>query len=396
MGDTGINKNYCCDIEIPEKAKNVKAFLVMEIMEKAEAMERAGADIVHLEVGEPDFETPPAVVESAVKALRDGKTHYTHSMGLLELREAIAEDYFLKYGVTVDPECIIVTSGTSSAMTLAFSVLVRPGYEVAITDPHYACYPNFIRFADGIPSLIPVGEEDGFQFKIDRLRESLTERTCSILINSPSNPGGTLIAAEVMKEIAEIGIPVVSDEIYHGLVYGDRAHSILEYTPDAFVINGFSKLYAMTGWRVGYVIAPKKCVRTMQKLHQNFFISANSFVQWAAITALKDTREDTSRMVDTYNERRKFMLSELKAMGFNVPVEPTGAFYMLVNMKHVSTDSYKLAFEILEKAKVAVTPGIDFGPGGEGFIRFSYANSIENIGEGMKRLRRFLAGKGLA
>jgi aspartate/methionine/tyrosine aminotransferase len=317
-------------------------------------------------------------------------------MGLLELREAVARDYNNRYGVDVDPGCIIITSGTSAAMSLIFSVLIQRGGEVVITDPHYACYPNFIKFADGVPRMIRTGEENGFQYDIGLLKDAVNERTSAILLNSPGNPSGTLVGAETMKRIAELGIPVVSDEIYHGLVYDDEAHSILEYVDEAFVINGFSKLYAMTGWRVGYAIAPKQCCRTMQKLHQNFFISANSFVQWGAIAALESSGGDVRRMVKIYDERRRFILSELRSMGLKIPFEPKGAFYILVNMKRVDTDSYRLALEILDKAGVAVTPGIDFGPGGEGFIRFSYANSIENIAEGMKRLRKFLEEKGTA
>ncbi|MFA6450436.1 MAG: pyridoxal phosphate-dependent aminotransferase [bacterium] len=391
-----MKKKQLCSFDIPEKAQGIKAFIVMEIMEKAQELERAGRNIIHLEVGEPDFDTPPAVVEAAVKALREGKTHYTHSMGLLELREAVARDYNRRYGVDVDPNTIIITAGTSAAMSLIFSVLIQPGREVIIPDPHYACYPNFIKFADGVPKMIPTNEENGFQYEAERLKEAISERTSAILINSPGNPSGTLIGADTLRDVAELGIPVISDEIYHGLVYGEKAHSILEFMEDAFVINGFSKLYAMTGWRVGYVIAPKQCCRTMQKLHQNFFISANSFVQWAAIAALEDSKEDIARMVETYDKRRQFMLGELRGMGFRIPFEPKGAFYILVNMKHIDSDSYRLALEILDKAGVAVTPGIDFGPGGEGFIRFSYANSIENIAEGMKRLRGFLADKGTA
>jgi (5-formylfuran-3-yl)methyl phosphate transaminase len=383
-------------IEIPEKALNVKPFLAMEIMEKAQDMERAGVHVVHLEVGEPDFDTPPVVVEAAKRALTEGKTHYTHSMGLFELREAVAGDYKNKYGVEVDPDRVIVTSGTSAAMSLIFSVVVSGGREVIITDPQYACYQNFIRFADGVPRLVPAGEERGFQYDFEGLNTAVSGNTCAILINSPGNPSGTLIDAGTMSRIAGLGVPIISDEIYHGLVYGEKAHSILEFDPDAFVINGFSKLYAMTGWRVGYLIAPKQCMRTLQKLQQNFFISANSFVQWAAIAAIEQAQDDVRRMVRIYDERRKFMLNQLDALGFRIPFEPKGAFYVLVNMKHVDADSYKLAFEILEKAKVAVTPGVDFGPGGEGYIRFTYANSIENIAEGMKRLRGFLERKGLA
>ena len=388
-----MENEYCKLPEIPEKARGVKAFIVMEILEKAQEMERAGEHVVHLEVGEPDFSTPACVTEAAVQALRSGKTHYTHSMGLLELREALAQDYLDRYGTVVDPGCIIVTSGTSAAMSLVFSVLLEKGRRVALTNPHYACYSNFIRFADGEPAFVDVDEYTGFQFTPETLRKAAGPDTAAILLNSPSNPGGTVLGAETLEAATRLGVPVISDEIYHGLVYEGKAHSVLEFTRDAFVINGFSKLYAMTGWRIGYAIAPKKYVRVMQKLQQNFYISANSFVQWAAIAALRDAHKDVEEMVRVYGERRRFILDELKSMGFRIPVEPTGAFYVFLNVKHVESDSYKLALEILEKARVAVTPGIDFGSGGEGHIRFSYANSLENIREGMKRLREFFRNK---
>ncbi len=386
-----MEEHFCSN---REKIKSITPFIVMEILEKAQAMEREGESIVHLEVGEPDFDTPPAVVEAGVRAMRGGKTHYTHSMGLLELREAVAEDYLERYGVDVDPSCIIATPGTSAAMSLVFSVLIEAGSEVVLTNPHYACYPNFITFACGTPRYVNVTEEDGFQFRAGIPEGAVGPKTAAILVNSPSNPGGTIIDGETLAAITRYDVPVISDEIYHGLVYGGaRAHSVLEYSGNAFVINGFSKLYAMTGWRIGYVIAPKKYMRDMQKLQQNFYISANSFVQWAAIAALRETKDDVERMCGIYDERRRYIVGALKEMGFRIPVEPTGAFYVLVNMKHIDTDSYRLALEILEKAKVAVTPGIDFGSNGEGFIRFSYANSIENIKEGMRRLREFFLMK---
>jgi aspartate/methionine/tyrosine aminotransferase len=275
-------------------------------------------------------------------------------------------------------------------MLLLFAALLDPGDQVIISDPHYACYPNFIRFVEGEPVCIPVFEEDGFQFRPDAIRQKITARTQAIFINSPSNPTGNLLSAERMQEIAAMRPWIVSDEIYHGLVYEGQEHSILEYTDKAFVLNGFSKLYAMTGLRLGYLIAPKPFVRPIQKFHQNFFISANSMVQRAGIAALTQAGADVARMKAVYNDRRKFMLARLKAMGFGITVEPTGAFYVFANARHLSNNSYELAFDILAKAHVGVAPGIDFGQNGEGYLRFSYANSMENIAEGMDRMEAYL------
>jgi aspartate/methionine/tyrosine aminotransferase len=221
----------------------------------------------------------------------------------------------------------------------------------------------------------------------------LTPRTKAMIINSPSNPAGTLLSQETLAALAELGPFIVSDEIYHGLVYEGQEHTILEFTDRALVINGFSKLYAMTGWRLGYLIAPKEFVRPLQKLMQNFFISANPFVQRAGIAALTQAGPEVEKMRATYDTRRRFLLAGLENLGFHIPVTPTGAFYVFVNARHLSTDSYALAFDILEKAKVGVTPGIDFGAGGEGFLRLSYANSLENLAEALRRLENYLADR---
>jgi len=379
---------------ISKRTKEMTSFIVMDVLEKAGEMERNGIHIIHLEVGEPDFDTPECIKRAACKALDDGHTHYTHSLGLLELREAICEHYFNKYNVSIDPDQVLISSGTSPAMFIMFSVLLEPGDQVIISDPHYACYPNFIRFVQGEPVMIPVYEEDGFQLRPEAIKEKITERTRAIFINSPSNPTGNLLSESRMKAIASLVTQgsscVISDEIYHGLVYEGKEHSILEFTDNAFVLNGFSKLYAMTGLRLGYLIAPKLFMRPIQKVQQNFFISANSMIQRAGIAALKEAGDDIAHMKQIYNKRRKYMISRLREIGFQITVEPTGAFYVFVNAKHISGDSYKLAFDILEKAHVGVTPGIDFGENGEGYIRFSYANSMENITEGMDRLEKYL------
>jgi aspartate/methionine/tyrosine aminotransferase len=376
---------------ISRKAQDIRPFLVMDVLERAEALAReTGVNIIHLEVGEPDFETPPAVVAAATRAMRDGDTHYTHSLGLLELREAIAAWYYTHYGVTVSPEQIIVTSGSSPAILLVLATLLDPGDEVILSDPRYACYPNFIRLCDGLTVDVTVDEAEGFQYTAEKVRPHLTSRTKALLINSPANPTGTLLSPTQMARIADLGPLIISDEIYHGLVYEGRAHSILEYSDQAFVLNGFSKLFAMTGWRLGYVIAPPSFVRPMQKIQQNLFISAGAFVQRAAIAALQQAMPDAQRMVEMYNQRRRVMLAGLRDIGFGVLHDPTGAFYVFADATRFGRDSYALAFDILEHAKVAVAPGIDFGFNGEGYLRFSYANSLDNVHEGLRRLKRYL------
>ncbi len=379
---------------IAKRAAEMTSFIVMDVLEKAHEMERQGIHVIHLEVGEPDFDTPQCIKAAAEKALRDGHTHYTHSLGMIELREAICEYYADIYHVTFDPDQVIVTNGTSPAMFMLFSTILEENDEVIISDPHYACYPNFIKFLKGVPVTVPVYENDGFQYRTDAIKEKISGKTRGIFINSPSNPTGNLLSAERMREIAGLPPYIISDEIYHGLVYGEKEHSILEFTDRAFVFNGFSKLYAMTGFRLGYVIAPKEFIRPMQKIQQNFFISANAMVQMAGIAALKYAAKDVNAMRHTYDRRRQYMIKRLREIGFGITVEPTGAFYVFANARHLGNDSYQLAFEILKNAHVGVTPGIDFGQNGEGYIRFSYANSLENIQEGLRRIEAYLNKRG--
>jgi aspartate/methionine/tyrosine aminotransferase len=375
---------------IPKRAQEITPFLVMDILERAREMEAQGIDVIHLEVGEPDFDTPASVNQAICQALIDGQTHYTHSCGALTLREGICQHYQERYEVDVHPDQIVVTSGTSPAMMLVFAALLEAGDETILSDPGYACYPNFIRFVDGVPVPVPVYEEDGFQYRPEEIQAKLTDRTKGILINSPSNPTGNLLSPERMQAIAELPPYILSDEIYHGLVYEGKEHSILEFTDRAFVFNGFSKLYAMTGLRLGYLIAPQEFVRPIQKMQQNLFICANSLVQAAGLVALQETAEDVARMKRIYDERRRYMIGRLRALGLGITVEPTGAFYVFGNARHLSDDSLALAFDILEKAHLGVTPGIDFGQNAEGYLRFSYANSLENIQEGLDRLEHYL------
>jgi aspartate/methionine/tyrosine aminotransferase len=292
--------------------------------------------------------------------------------------------------VDVDPDHIIVTSGSSPGILLTLAALLDPGAQIILSNPHYACYPNFIRFLGGEPVFIRTHARDGFQIDPDEAKRRITSKTRAIMINSPSNPTGIIMAPERMEALAQTGLPIISDEIYHGLVYEGRAQSILEYTNNAFVLNGFSKLYAMTGWRLGYLTAPGEYVRPIQKMAQNFFISAADFIQWAGVEALTNSDESIRSMTETFNKRRLFMLERLKAMGFGIEKDPTAAFYILADARKYSEDSYKFAFEILEDAGVGVAPGIDFGSEAEGFLRFSYTNSLENIKEGLDRLELYL------
>lgn len=373
----------------------MKPFIVMEVLERAFALERQGRSIIHLEIGEPDFPTPKKIIESGRNALADGDTHYTDSRGTPELRRAIAAYCGRKYGVSVTEDQVIVTMGTSPALLMVLSLLVKePGDEIILGNPYYPCYPNFIRYLKGTPKFVATNEDEGFQMKPEEVEKLIGPKTRAVMVNSPTNPSGTLIASDDLKTICGLGIPVISDEIYHGLVYGEQAHSSLEFTSDTFVLNGFSKLFAMTGWRLGYAIVPKDTLRELQIMQQNFFISANSFVQQAGVTALNETHPEMEDMIHMYDARRRFLLDFLPELELRVAVEPKGAFYMFVNFKHVDSDSYRLAFDILEKVGVALTPGIDFGDRGEGYLRFSYANSLENIAEGMKRLKLYLHERG--
>ena len=376
-------------IAISRRAAAVTPFLAMEIMERAKLLEAQGKHIIYLCLGEPDFPTPEPVIEACVDALRSGATSYTHSLGTLELRQELAAHYRRRYGVELAPERVLISSGTSPLMLLLFAALLEEGDEILLPDPSYACYPNFIRFAGGRPVYLPTRAEDGFQPRPEQVRQAITARTRGVLINSPSNPAGSTLPTAWLQELAQLPLSLISDEIYHGLTYEGEERSALEFSAQAFVLGGFSKAYAMTGWRLGYLIVPEGCVRTLQSLHQNFFISANSFVQQAGITALRDATGAVARMRQAYDERRRYLVERLRQLGLKVAATPVGAFYVLADARHFGSDSLALAGEILEATGVALTPGIDFGPGAEGYLRFSYANSMENLRAATARLETY-------
>jgi len=378
---------------IARRAQDIEPFLAVEVFQRAQALERQGVDVIHLEFGEPDFDTPPVVREAAEKALKDGRTRYAHTLGILPLREAIAEHYHARYGVAVSPDQILVTAGTSPAMLLLFTALLERGDRVILSDPHYACYPKFVKFAEAEPVYVTVEEDDAFQFRPEVVRGRLDPRSKAILINSPANPTGTVLGADRMAALAGLAPWIVSDEIYHGLTYEGPEHTILEFTDRAFVLNGFSKAFAMTGWRIGYLIAPPRFMPALTAMHGNFFISSNEFVQWGALAALREAGPDAARFRRVFDERRRAMVAGLRRIGLGVGAPPTGAFYVLANARRFTADSLAFAFEILEKAHVAVTPGVDFGRNAEGYLRFAYANSLERIEEALDRIGRFLGGR---
>ena len=382
-------------MSLAKRLAEIEPFLAVEVAERAQALEREGIDVVHLEYGEPDFAPPPVVQEALARAIAEGRMGYTHSLGILPLREAIADHYRATYGVKVSPDQILVTPGTSPAMLLLFGALLDPGDEVVLSDPYYACYPNFIKYAEGRPVTVDTTEEDAFQYRPEAIAQRLGRRTRAIVVNSPANPTGAVLSPERMTAIAAMaessGPYIVSDEIYHGLTAGGRDRTVLEFTDRAFVLNGFSKAFAMTGWRLGWMVAPPSHVKALQRLYGNFFISTNEFVQWAGVAALREAGEATVRFREIFAERRRLMIDRLRALGFGVGAEPTGAFYVLANARHFSGDSLRFAYEILEGCHVAVTPGVAFGRNAEGYLRFSYSASVERIEEGLRRIGAFLA-----
>ncbi len=368
--------------------KNITSFMVMDILELAKEMERKGEKIIHMEVGEPDFDTPSSIKNYAIKSLKNGFVKYTHSMGSFELREEICNFYKKRYGVSIEPDEVVITQGSSPAMFLIFALLIERGNRILLTDPHYPCYPNFIRFFGGKPVFIPLSEEENYQIDL-KMFKKLSKRAKAIILNSPANPTGAVIEKEVMEEIASSGLYVISDEIYHGLTYEGEELSMKQFTNRSFIINGFSKAFSMTGWRLGYAIFPKKFYRDIQKLQQNFFISANAFVQMAGMYAIKYGWKEVERMRENFRRRRDFLVSELKKNGFSVKFIPKGAFYFMLNIKNLKKKSLEFALECLKSEKVAVAPGIDFGSRGEGFVRLSYTISIEKIKEGIRKLKNF-------
>ena len=353
---------------------------------------------ISLGVGEPDFKTPWTIRDAGIRSLEQGRTRYTANAGIKELRAEICRYLARRMELNYQPSEVLVTVGGSEAIDLTIRALVKPGDEVIIPEPCFVCYEPITSLTGGVPVHIATKAEDDFRLRADQLRAAITPRTKLLILPYPNNPTGGVMDAADLEAIAEVlrgtNIMVLSDEIYAELTYGLERHISIATLPGmkerTIVVNGFSKAYAMTGWRLGYLIVPRDLVRPMQALMQNFFLSTNSAVQKAGIAALTCADEDVARMHATYDERRRFLLGELKRLGFNIPVEPMGAFYMLINARHLGSSSMELAFDLLEKAHIGITPGIDFGSQTEGFLRLSYANSIDNLAEAMRRLEAYI------
>lgn len=378
-------------IAISSLAADVVPFLAMEVMERGFALARAGVDVVQLGVGEPGFAPPPEVIAATQAALAAGDTHYTNSRGTPDLREAIAAECAQRRGVAVTPDQVLVTSGTSPALLLVFQTLLDPGDEVLVPTPHYACYPNIIRVAGGVPIFIPTSAEDGYTLDVAKVRAAITPRTKAIIVASPANPTGSVQPPAVIDALCDLPMTIVSDEIYDGLLYdGAVVRSPLGRAENAIVLDGFSKRYAMTGFRLGYAIVPEELVRPMQSLLQNLFISTSAFVQRAGIAALEHGEAHRTMMHGHYRQRRDLLVAGLRELGLGIAVPPRGAFYVLADARRFGADSLKLAFDILERAHVASGPGRDFGQAAEGYLRFSFCAGEDAIHEGLRRLGQLL------
>ena len=377
---------------------DIAPFHVMELLASAKALEAAGRSIIHLEIGEPDFPTAAPIIAAGQRALAEGRTRYTAAAGLPELRQAISDHYRERYGVEVPAGRILITPGASGALQLATAVLVNPGDRVLLADPGYPCNRHFVRLVEGEAVGIPVGPETGYQLTADLVERHWNERTVAALLASPANPTGTVIApnevAAIVAAVEARGGRVIMDEIYHGLTYGAPVQTALAYSERVLVVNSFSKYYGMTGWRLGWLVAPDDGVGDAEKLAQNLYLAASTPAQYAAPAAF--TPEARAIFEDRRREfqaRRDFLLPALRELGFHIPITPDGAFYLYADCSRFTDDSYGFALRLLEETGVAITPGIDFGhhrP--RRHVRFAYTNAIPRLAEGVERLRVALRG----
>ena len=374
----------------------IEPFHVMALLARARELESQGRSVIHMEIGEPDFPTPAPVCRAAMRVLGKGELFYTPSLGLPELRRAIAGLYRSRHGVEVDPARIVVTTGGSGALLLACAVLVGPGDEVLLADPGYPANRHFVRVVEGVPRAVPVDATDGYQLAPHHLERHWGPRSVAALVASPSNPTGTLISTERMSAMAafagERRGTLIVDEIYHGLVYEGEYTTALAHSDDVFVINSFSKYFQMTGWRLGWLVAPERYMSELDKLAQNLYLSAPTLSQHAALAAFEP---ETLAILEArrleFKARRDYLVPALRELGFDIPVTPQGAFYVYAGCGGLKRDSFAFAIEILEQAGVAITPGIDFGANApERHVRFAYTNSIERLQEGVSRIAKFL------
>jgi aspartate/methionine/tyrosine aminotransferase len=375
------------------RAAEIEPFEVMDVLSRAQALERAGRRVVHMEIGEPDFTAPAAVVEAGVRAMREGRTAYTATLGLEPLREAIALHYRSRFGASVDPGRIAITAGASGALLTVAALYVDAGDEILVPDPGYPGYRHFVRAFEGVARTLPVSAQEAFQPTLDMVRAAWGPRTKGLLLGSPCNPTGTLISAaalgDIARFVAERGGVLMVDEIYQGLVYGIEPWTAHGLPGEVVLINSFSKYFCMTGWRLGWVVLPPEAVRGFEKLAQHLFISAPAAAQHAAIAAFSpESISVLEQRRSEFARRRDFLVPALRQAGLSIPAEPHGAFYVYADC---GGDARRFARELLEREGVAATPGVDFGANGTGrFVRFAYTRAREELEEAARRIARFV------
>lgn len=378
------------------RSRAIEPFHVMALLARANELQAEGHDVIHLEIGEPDFTTAAPIVEAGQAALAAGHTRYTAARGLPELRRAIAGFYGQRYGLDIDPERILITPGGSGALLLASSLLVDPGRHWLLADPGYPCNRHFLRLVEGAAQLVPVGPETRYQLTPHLVERHWDAQSVGALVASPANPTGTLLHRDELAALSDslrgLGGHLVVDEIYHGLTYGVDATSVLEVDDDAFVLNSFSKYFGMTGWRLGWLVAPREAVPELEKLAQNLYISAPSMAQHAALACF---REDTLAILEArraeFARRRDYLLPALREQGFGIAVEPEGAFYLYADVSAFTQDAYAFCQHFIETEHVAFTPGLDFGRHLAGqHVRFAYTQSLPRLEEAVARITRGL------
>ncbi|QFU77095.1 pyridoxal phosphate-dependent aminotransferase [Halioglobus maricola] len=386
-----MNKHYGAG-GFARRLQDIEPFRVVEVLTRARELEAQGRDVVHLAAGEPDFATIAPIVEAGRKALADGATHYSEAAGIPQLREALSAFYESEYGLDIAPQRIMITPGASGALLLVAALLVNPGEGMLMADPGYPCNRHFLRLVEGEGQLVAVDAASRYQLTPERVAEHWRENTVGAMVASPANPTGTALSRE---ELAGMAAAVkarqghlVVDEIYHGLGYDAPAPSVLEVDQDAFVINSFSKYFGMTGWRLGWLVAPEAAVAEMEKLAQNLFISMSTMAQHAALAGFEPAaREQLNARRDTFRQRRDFLYPAVQDLGFDVGCKPEGAFYIYANASRFTDDSQAFCMRLLEEHGVALTPGLDFGHHRAAeHLRFSYTTSMERLEQAVERL----------
>ncbi|MBT9096293.1 pyridoxal phosphate-dependent aminotransferase [Methylovulum psychrotolerans] len=382
--------------ETATRMLDISAFYVMAILKRAQQLQAEGRDVIHMEIGEPDFPTPPGIVAAGIALLQTGEVKYTPAAGLPALRQHIADFYRQQHGVTVAPERIFITPGASGAFLLALGISLNPGEELLMADPCYPCNSNFAALFGAIPRTLPVGADSAYQLTTAQIQAQWRPNSKGVLIASPSNPTGTLIAPDALQAaiatVNSLGGCFYSDEIYHGLTYGQPATTALQYSDAVFVINSFSKYFGMTGWRIGWLVVPEDFVAAAEKLAQNIFIATSTHSQYAALAAFSpDTRAELERRRAELAVRRDFLYTHLLDLGFRIPVKPEGAFYIYADASRFTDDSFQFALDLLEQEAVAITPGKDFGThNARQHLRFAYTTTTDKMAVAMQRLQQFI------